>query len=55
MLLRADAGDAQAQADMGALFYVAGVHKAALYWLGRPPRRTTPIPCSGWGRPMQGA
>lgn len=33
MLLRADAGDAQAQADMGALFYVAGVHKAALYWL----------------------
>ena len=33
MLLRADAGDAQAQADMGALFYVAGAHKAALYWL----------------------
>ena len=33
MLLRADAGDAQAQADMGALFYVSGVHKAALYWL----------------------
>ena len=32
-LLRADAGDAQAQADMGALFYVAGAHKAALYWL----------------------
>ena len=33
MLLRADAGDADAQADMGALFYVAGAHKAALYWL----------------------
>ena len=33
MLLRADAGDAEAQADMGALFYVAGAHKAALYWL----------------------
>ena len=32
-LLRADAGDADAQADMGALFYVAGSHKAALYWL----------------------
>ena len=32
-LLRADAGDADAQADMGALFYVAGAHKAALYWL----------------------
>lgn len=33
MLLRADAGEAGAQADMGALFYVAGAHKAALYWL----------------------
>ncbi|MCL1961824.1 MAG: hypothetical protein FWG56_08665 [Desulfovibrionaceae bacterium] len=33
-LLRADAGDAEAQADMGALFYVAGAAKAALYWLG---------------------
>lgn len=33
MLLRADAGDAEAQADMGARFYVAGAHKAALYWL----------------------
>jgi len=33
MLLRADAGEAVAQADMGALFYVAGAHKAALYWL----------------------
>lgn len=33
LLLRADAGDANAQAEMGALFYVAGAHKAALYWL----------------------
>ena len=33
MLLRADAGDAAAQADMGALFYVAGARDAALYWL----------------------
>jgi len=33
MLLRADAGDAEAQADMGALFYAAGAEKAALYWL----------------------
>lgn len=32
-LLRADAGEAAAQADMGALFFVAGAHKAALYWL----------------------
>jgi len=34
MLLRADAGDAEAQADMGALFYAAGAEKTALYWLG---------------------
>lgn len=33
MLLRADASDADAQADMGALFYMAGAEKAALYWL----------------------
>ena len=31
--LHADAGAAEAQADMGALFYVAGAEKAALYWL----------------------
>lgn len=33
VLLRADAGEADAQADMGALFYLAGAGKAALYWL----------------------
>ena len=33
VLLQADAGVADAQADMGALFYVAGAEKAALYWL----------------------
>ena len=33
VLLQADAGAAEAQADMGALFYVAGAEKAALYWL----------------------
>ncbi len=33
VLLQADAGDAQAQADMGALLYVASAREAALYWL----------------------
>ncbi len=33
LLRQADAGDAQAQADLGALFCVAGADKAALYWL----------------------
>ncbi len=33
ILLRADAGEPTAQADMGALFYVAGEQEAALYWL----------------------
>ncbi len=33
LLLRADAGAADAQADAGAMFYIAGNTKAALYWL----------------------
>lgn len=33
VLLRADAGDAEAQADIGALFYVAGAGRVALHWL----------------------
>ena len=33
LLRAADAGEAGAQADMGAMFYVAGNAKAALYWL----------------------
>lgn len=33
LLLAADAGAADAQADVGAMFYVAGNSKAALYWL----------------------
>ncbi|MFT3777080.1 MAG: hypothetical protein QM772_02185 [Ottowia sp.] len=33
VLLQADAGAAEAQADLGALCYVAGAEKAALYWL----------------------
>jgi hypothetical protein len=33
VLLRADAGDAEAQADVGALLYLAGAERAALYWL----------------------
>ena len=33
VLLQADAGDATAQADMGALFYLADADAAAMYWL----------------------
>ena len=33
MLRQADAGDAPAQADMGAMLYVAGARQPALYWL----------------------
>lgn len=33
LLLAADAGAADAQADVGAMFYIAGNTKAALYWL----------------------
>lgn len=33
LLLQADAGDAQAQADLGALLAVTGPEKGALYWL----------------------
>ena len=32
-VLRADAGDADAQNDIGQLFSTAGKHEAALYWL----------------------
>ena len=31
-VLRADAGDADAQSDIGQLFSNAGKHKCALYW-----------------------
>lgn len=33
MLLQADAGNAEAQADIGALLYVGNAHDAALHWL----------------------
>ena len=33
VLRQADAGDAPAQADMGAMLYVAGARQPALYWL----------------------
>lgn len=32
-VLHADAGDAEAQNDIGQLFSIAGKHEAALYWL----------------------
>jgi len=33
VVLRADAGEAAAQSDIGQFFYSAGKHKIALYWL----------------------
>ena len=33
VLLQADAGDAQAQVDVGALLYLGGAREAGLYWL----------------------
>lgn len=33
IMLRADAGNADAQNDIGQLFSIAGKHEAALYWL----------------------
>lgn len=35
LVLRADAGDAEAQNDLGQLFLNAGKHKAAHYWFGQ--------------------
>lgn len=33
VLLQADAGDAEAQADIGAMLYVGGAREPSLYWL----------------------
>lgn len=52
VLLQADAGDAAAQADMGALFYLRGgatpPRSTGCSW---PPARTMPKRCIGWERP----
>lgn len=56
VLLQADAGDAEAQADIGALLYVhagGGVERPRSTGCGRPPSRAAPRPCSGWARPMR--
>ncbi len=39
VLLRADAGDADAQADIGALLVMAGAREAALHWLNEAARQ----------------
>ncbi len=39
VVLRADAGDADAQCDMGQFFSNAGKHKIALYWLAQAAER----------------
>lgn len=41
-MLRADAGDADAQNDIGQLFSLAGKHEAALYWLQQAAQRKNP-------------
>ncbi|MFD2377399.1 hypothetical protein ACFSTJ_07970 [Ottowia pentelensis] len=53
VLLQADAGDAQAQADIGALLQVHGGAKPRCTGCRRPPSRAAPRPCSGWARPMR--
>ena len=41
-VLRADAGDAEAQNDIGQLFSIAGKHEAALYWLQQATQQGNP-------------
>ncbi|WP_426166278.1 tetratricopeptide repeat protein [Polaromonas sp. DSP2-3-2b2] len=41
-ILRADAGQADAQNDIGQLFSIAGKHESALYWLQHAVRQDHP-------------
>ena len=57
MLLQADAGDAAAQADIGALLYLGGGVAACgarrlCTGCTRRPSKATPTPCSGWAPRM---
>ena len=42
LILRADAGHADAQNDIGQLFSIAGKHESALYWLQQAVRKDHP-------------
>ena len=49
-ILRADAGDADAQNDVGQLFSIAGKPEAALYWLEQAARQCHPDAMQFLGR-----
>ena len=49
-VLRADAGDAEAQNDIGQLFSIAGKYKAALYWLQQAAQQGHPDAMQWLGR-----
>jgi len=49
-LLRADAGDAEAQNDIGQLFSIAGKYEAALYWLQQAAQQGYPDAMQWLGR-----
>ena len=49
-VLRADAGDAEAQNDIGQLFSIAGKYKAALYWLQQAAQQEHPDAMQWLGR-----
>ena len=49
-VLRADAGDAEAQNDIGQLFSIAGKYDAALYWLQQAAQQGHPDAMQWLGR-----
>lgn len=49
-VLRADAGDAAAQNDIGQFFSIAGKHKIALYWLQQAAQQDHPDAMQWLGR-----
>ena len=49
-VLRADAGDADAQNDIAQLFSIAGKHKLALYWLQQAANQNYPDAMQWLGR-----
>ena len=49
-VLRADAGDAEAQNDIGQLFSIAGKYEAALYWLQQAAQQGNPDAMQWLGR-----
>lgn len=49
-VLRADAGDAEAQNDIGQLFSIAGKYEAALYWLQQAAQQGHPDAMQWLGR-----